>query len=304
MVHAGGETHWYTRGDGTEGSDVSHHFAHYSCHGHRDFIALAEAFVTLSAWKKIVGYSTPRSYVAAIVNSKEPSNNLSVLAYDLLSGGYHPLPRVIGRSVLNEAEAVAQVRRVEVLSQLLPVDGAIAKTTGGRYGLTAGHREDCRAYKFPLGVVYTLVEALTWNTGRQGHVVPTVSLSPCTLEGRVVESVSGHNARFVRDHGIGSGARVGLRMAGQTIPQVVGVVDQVEVTIPRECPNCGGETVFDSVRLLCLNQRCHGRLTSLMEYICSRGCLDMRGVGAESCPVLAQYYPSFFRSLRMEGREE
>jgi DNA ligase (NAD+) len=61
---------------------------------------------------------------------------------------------------------------------------------------------------------------------------PTVILEPIDIEGVTIQRVTGFNARFIQDSGIGKGARVRIIRSGGVIPKIVGVAEKTEPELP------------------------------------------------------------------------
>ena len=112
---------------------------------------------------------------------------------------------------------------------LYPIDGVVV----GRGGVPAmvsadmKYPVDCVAFKMPLAdqMAETVVRDVEWNLTRMGYYVPRVSVEPVEIGGVKISWVTGHNAQWVRERGIGVGARVVLRRSGDVIPIIDSVLE-------------------------------------------------------------------------------
>lgn len=76
------------------------------------------------------------------------------------------------------------------------------------------------------------VVGISWNISKQGLLKPIIHINPIRLDGVTVSNVTGNNARFVKDMGIGVGAKVVVKRSGMVIPKIIDVVQTVEFAEP------------------------------------------------------------------------
>ena len=76
------------------------------------------------------------------------------------------------------------------------------------------------------------VIGISWNISKQGLLKPIIHINPIKLDGVTVSNVTGNNARFVKDMGIGVGAKVIVKRSGMVIPKIVDVVQTVDFIEP------------------------------------------------------------------------
>jgi len=115
---------------------------------------------------------------------------------------------------------------------LYPIDGIVV----GRGDLPAAvsadmkYPVDCVAFKMPMAdqMAETVVRDVEWNLTRMGYYVPRVSLEPVEIGGVTISWVTGHNAQWLRERGIGVGARVVIRRSGDVIPIIDAVLEVAE----------------------------------------------------------------------------
>ncbi len=95
-----------------------------------------------------------------------------------------------------------------------------------------------RAFKHPSfeQSAETEVIGISWNISKQGYLKPIIHINPVKLDGVTVSNVTGNNARFVKDMGIGVGAKVLVKRSGMVIPIIAEVIEPVDFAMP-DVPN-------------------------------------------------------------------
>jgi NAD-dependent DNA ligase len=91
-----------------------------------------------------------------------------------------------------------------------------------------------RAFKHPSfeQSAQSEVVGISWNISKQGLLKPILHINPIKLDGVTVSNVTGNNARFVKDMGLGVGAIVVVKRSGMVIPLIVDVVKKVVFKTP------------------------------------------------------------------------
>jgi DNA ligase (NAD+) len=77
-----------------------------------------------------------------------------------------------------------------------------------------------------------VVTNIEWNVSKQGLLKPTINVEPVHLDGVVIRNVTGNNARYVKELGVGVGSRVRVVRSGMVIPVITEVLDKVEFAFP------------------------------------------------------------------------
>lgn len=79
----------------------------------------------------------------------------------------------------------------------------------------------------------TVVLGITWNISKQGLLKPVINIEPVNLDGAMVSNITGNNARFIKDMGIGVGSIIVVKRSGMVIPIVVEVKTTVDFVLPE-----------------------------------------------------------------------
>lgn len=240
-----------TRGDGTEGTDVTSLLAR----------ALDEPLpkvpegevrgeVVARESDLLPGFANTRSMVAGYLNSLGPQANpprLLFRAYQWV--GYDALARdppethlaVLDRLErlgfttdrsrslgLGPEEAVKAVQRRRCIEDGIAADGVVVKVNSladcEALSSTSTSPRWALAWKFPPAEAETSVVDVVMQVSRTGRVTPVAALSPVTLGGTVITRASLHNMARLHELGLVRGSRVLVRKAGSVIPQITKVV--------------------------------------------------------------------------------
>ena len=137
--------------------------------------------------------------------------------------------QIITDGRLTEADLMNILKRRRAESAFA-IDGIVVGYGGVPAEVTADMKypADCVAFKMPLAdqMAETVVRGVEWNLTRMGYYVPRVSVEPVEIGGVTISWVTGHNAQWLRERGIGVGARVVLRRSGDVIPIIDSVLEE------------------------------------------------------------------------------
>ena len=145
----------------------------------------------------------------------------------------------------------------------------------------------CISYKFAAEQAETIVESIDVQVGKSGILTPVANLTPVQLSGTTVKRASLHNFDELNRLGLRSGDTVIIEKAGEIIPQVIEVKEELRPVgtkpfeFPKECPSCGSEVAKDEegVYIRCLNPDCSGQLKERLKYFAGRGQMDIENLG-------------------------
>jgi DNA ligase (NAD+) len=144
------------------------------------------------------------------------------------------------------------------------------------------------AYKFTARSAITRVEDIRVQVGRTGKLTPVAWLTPVVIGGTTVSRATLHNADEIERLGLLIGDWVLVERGGDVIPKVVEVVadrehprGQRKFRFPDRCPVCGSPVVRNQgeVDYRCENTDCPARLLESLLHFCSRGVMNIEGLG-------------------------
>jgi DNA ligase (NAD+) len=169
------------------------------------------------------------------------------------------------------------------------IDGIVVKLNSFKQqeelGFTAKAPRWAVAYKFPARQATTKLLAIKLNVGRTGVITPTASLEPVECSGVIISNATLHNFDEIERLGLREGDRVLIERAGDVIPKVVKVVEQLgkhPYKKPLKCPACQGKIVKEKeqdVAYRCINSNCPAQLERALLHFASRDALDIEGLG-------------------------
>lgn len=251
----------WTRGDGEFGQKSDEHYKLIENKGNYDNFTFTYGEVVMQKKTFNEKYSSefanPRNLVAGLLNSKEINKSLKDLVYikyGALTDQYGLKSEILDE--LNKSQKVKVPYVVEKIknvtedffqnifnqwSQDFEIDGLIIEVNSlevqKEMGRETSSNNPCwaRAYKSPNfeQVAETVVTGITWNISKLGYLKPTINVSPIKLDGVTISNVTGNNARFVKEMGLGKGAKVKIKRSGMVIP----IIHEVVSKVPFEMPN-------------------------------------------------------------------
>ena len=293
----------WTRGDGTYGQKSDIHYSFIQNHLYSNVVGDFDPFspipfsytygeVMMSKKTFTEKYSSdfanPRNLVAGLLNSKEPSKILTDCEY-IKYGAITIQNFNTKQDILNELNSgqtvkvqyhICQVSDLteELLIQLFhqystdyEIDGLIIELNDLNLQKQLGRETSsnnpvwARAFKHPSfeQSAETEIIGISWNISKQGYLKPTLHINPVKLDGVTVSNVTGNNARFVKDLGIGVGAKVLVKRSGMVIPIIADVITPVDFQMP-DVPNIDWNE--NGVELITLTETDEQKLKKIIAF--------------------------------------
>ena len=168
------------------------------------------------------------------------------------------------------------------------------------------------AHKYPAQEQQTYVLGIDVQVGRTGKLTPVAKLDPVFVGGVTVTNATLHNEDEVLRKDVRVGDLVMVRRAGDVIPEVVSVVEELNraarrlperlvgliplvrgkpFAMPRRCPVCGAEAVREEGEV---DYRCTGGLfcgaqrKQAILHFAQRRALDIEGLGEKLVDQLVE----------------
>ena len=143
------------------------------------------------------------------------------------------------------------------------------------------------AYKFAPTQGQTRILEIVAQVGRTGAITPVAIMEPVEVAGVRVSHATLHNQDEIDRKGVRVGDAVIIQRAGDVIPEVVRVLTELRTgqetpyRMPAACPVCGTPAVKpgDEAVLRCPNDLCPARVKERLRHFCSRGAMDIEGIG-------------------------
>jgi len=174
------------------------------------------------------------------------------------------------------------------------VDGVVLKVNEKdiqeSLGYTATAPRFATAYKFPAETTTTTIEDIQLQVGRTGAITPVAHLDPVKLDGTTVARATLHNEDEIKRLDARIGDDVIIKKAGDIIPQVVEVLDDLRdgseeaYEFPDTLNACGGGG--EIIRPVGeAKHRCQypgdKQKQAEIEHFVSKQCFDIEGLGPE-----------------------
>ncbi len=176
-----------------------------------------------------------------------------------------------------------QSRRADSVYEL---DGIVVGVNKVPSKVEFGERypDDCVAFKMPLPeqCAATVVRKVHWNCSRQGIYAPRIEIEPVKIGKAMISYVTGHNAKYIVDEGIGPGAEVVIRRSGDVIP----IIDYVVRSVEGELPVKGGWE-WHGVHAKAI-EGSGGVSTAVKQMLHYLRCIGVEGVGEASVRAIVE----------------
>jgi len=242
----------YTRGDGLRGRDISN-FGPYmqGLVTSSDSYAVRGELIMRTDSPAVPAGKLARNIVAGALNRKEVTPALFAeirfIAYEILANeevspeeGFR-LMRVAGYEVARATIIPAKDLNGEKLSKIFSLaeskspyqmDGIVvapnlarAVTAASAGPIKSVNPNDRVAWKTRItaSTATTTVISVEWNVSHLGFLIPRVLFEPVTLAGANIGAATGLHGRWIFENGIGPGAVIEVRRAGDVIPQIIAV---------------------------------------------------------------------------------
>lgn len=182
------------------------------------------------------------------------------------------------------------------------VDGVVIKLNSKELqealGYTASAPRFAVAYKFPAETTTTKIQDITLQVGRTGAITPVAHLEPVQLDGSKVSRATLHNEDEIKRLDVRIGDTVIIKKAGDIIPQVVEVLDDLrdgseeQYAFPKRLDACGGDGEIirpeGEVKHRCKYIGESQRREELYHFV-SKDCFDIDGLGPKIIDQLLEH---------------
>lgn len=303
-----------TRGNGTEGEDVTHNALVFtnlpqtiSYRG--DLVVDGEAIITYEDFEKINAnlpegekYKNPRNLVSGSVRQLDSGiaaqRHIQFVAWKLVSGydnnsfskrlnwletlGFTVVPRLdrFDERSINFLKIIAD-------KYSYPIDGLVVSFDDVDYleslGATSHHLRGQLAFKFYDETATTILRDIEWNTSRSGLVNPIAIFDEVDISGSTISKATLHNLSYIKSLELGIGDEIEIYKANDIIPKVANNLTRSNsYKRPLLCKSCGAvlEVHNDngSETLHCPNGECPARMLDKFVHFVSKDGMDIQGL--------------------------
>ncbi|MDA3970419.1 MAG: NAD-dependent DNA ligase LigA [Desulfobulbaceae bacterium] len=199
-------------------------------------------------------------------------------------------------------EVISQYHALLEIRPDLPydIDGMVVKVDSfelqTRLGNKARSPRWAIACKFPATQATTRLLGVEFQVGRTGAITPVANLEPVAIAGVVVRRATLHNEDEILRKNLFLHDMVLVQRAGDVIPEVVKPVLQerpdhaTPIIFPTHCPECETRLIRKEGEsaLRCPNSSCPAQLLRSLIHFCSKGGLDIEGLGKKAVEQLVK----------------
>lgn len=180
-----------------------------------------------------------------------------------------------------------------------PIDGvvfrhdSIAKRVA--LGNTSTSYRDSLAFKFHEMQAKTKVIGVDYSLAATGVITPVALVEPVKIGTRTVNRVNLKHYQIIENVGIGIGTEIYIKLAGDVIPDLVGLagpaapVNQI-IRPPKECLECGSPVIRDGVLARCSGvEICESQMVGSIVKLLAKDALDVDGFGVNFVGKLVRH---------------
>ncbi len=255
--------------------------------------------------------------VGAFAERALPATQSALLA-ELRAYGFPVNDRATRCATIDDVLAFCRGAEAERATLDYEIDGVVIKVDDlalqAKLGYAGKDPRWATAFKFRAQEARTRLREIAINVSRSGKLNPYAVLEPVAIGGVTVKMATLHNEADIGRKDIRAGDTVIVHRAGDVIPYVVGPVLELRppeaqtYRLPEQCPVCGSRVEHppDDVFAYCTNVACPAQLRERLRHWCSRGAMDIEGVGdalasslveAKLCHDVADLYELHFEGL-------
>jgi DNA 3'-phosphatase len=259
LVYTPGKIKMYTRGNGTEGQDISHLLSYVNdiippFYGddikifgldNTEIAVRGELIISKVNWDELgtMGKqgANPRNTVSGAINSdilnKDILSRIDFVAYSLV----HPklidgIDKVKNLGFNTVHSVGARFMTLANLSKVLEkrredsdyvIDGIVIEDISRYHESEKGKNPD-HAFAFKsihtLEQVEVIVSKVEWNVSKDMYMKPTVMFNEIDLDGVKIKQATGFNAQYITKNVVGPGSRIIIIRSGNVIPHIHSVL--------------------------------------------------------------------------------
>lgn len=238
----------FTRGNGSEGQDVSHilpflkeGFLGFPEDKYDTLAIRGELIISKSNFEHVKHKgANARNMVAGVLNAKIPDLTIaklvSFVAYEVIEPVMPPSQQLKLIEKLGIPCVYSQVLKVDELSLESLSSTLTKRRQESPYeidGIVVMHdkvyerKNENPSYAFAFKSVLTMEKAevivtkIEWNMSKDGIFVPIVHFTPVALDGVIITKAHGFNGKYITDNSLAAGAVIIIMRSGAVIPYIV-----------------------------------------------------------------------------------
>ena len=286
----------------------------------KELVVRGEVFLSTKEFEKInkesekrgeKTYANPRNLAAGSIRQLNPkitaSRHLDSFAYSIVTDlgqrvheDEHRILKAFGFKTNPHNKFCRSLKEVEDFRNYwgkarekldYEIDGIVVLISNNeifkKLGVIGKAPRAATAYKFSPKESTTIIKDVVWQVGRTGVLTPVAVLNPVEIGGTIITHATLHNFDEIKRLGVKIGDTVIVGRAGDVIPDIVKVLDNLrigkekEIKVPQICPVCGSKVVKigDEVAYRCSDKNCGAMLRERIYHFTAKNAFDIVGVG-------------------------
>lgn len=304
-----------TRGSGAIGEDVTGNVMKFiRTNNPYNYPIRGEAIMPISVFNEINKqrelngkdlFKNPRNAIAGLLRNKDNSNipkGLKFIAYELVGSKLSHMQQLIelkdyyeipdANTIWNRSDiddAVSFIENFDRSKLDYEIDGLVIKSNKANaldvFGEVEHHPNSAVAFKFPNQGEWSVLNSITWQTGRTGRVTPVAELEPVDILGSTIERATLHNVGYINALGLQLSDKILVVKSNDVIPAVIKcehTENSKPIEIINKCPSCGTDLVAINDQLFCYNSKCQARLLYRTKHMVGRDALNIDGLSEQT----------------------
>lgn len=313
---------WATRGNGSEGEDVSHTCAKVPGLKAVDgIIYRCEVYMPKSEFEAInkdrianglEPFKNPRNAAAGMIRNLDANKvrGLRYLAYRIIDS---PLKHTEQLELLNKhgiktvpcvkfdkTSSEQAVKFITSYSELyrdklpMEIDGLVIQSDRedsiSYYGETGHHPKDAVAYKFSSQGQWTKLTDVLWQVSRMGQVTPVGVFEPVSILGSTITKATLHNVSYIRALDLKIGSSIHVIKANDVIPRIAKIRETndpcFDIEEPNKCPVCLNKLSKVNDTLFCDSLTCSAKIIAQVAHMAKKDALNIDGLSTKTIEKL------------------
>jgi DNA 3'-phosphatase len=248
----------YTRGNGTEGQDITHlldyvngipkltgEFIEVNGLKNKELVVRGELIISKANWDLLgtmgIQGANARNTVSGAINSdilnKDILSKIDFVTYTLINPKIsNGLPILLDKGFKVVNYKVLQTFDLTSLSNILKlhrekgeyvIDGIVIEDISKYYEIVKGKNPE---HSFAFKSIHTLeqvevfVTKVEWNVSKDMYMKPIVMFNEIDLDGVKIKQATGFNAAYIQKNIVGPGSRIIIIRSGNVIPHIQNVL--------------------------------------------------------------------------------
>ena len=265
LVNTNGSIKMYTRGNGTQGRDISHIIPYINLNikdTGKKYMVRGELIVSKQNFNTYgKNYSSSRNMINGIINKKDYDKELlkyvdyvvfELVEYDsvksLLPHSQFIIAEKIGFNVANYCSIdrnklldfnTLTLEKGTLMNLLLKyridckydIDGIIVTENKEHELNKSGNPDYSFAFKSNGMGKVTKVKHVEWNISKHGQLIPRIEIEPICIDNINIKYTTGFNGKFIVENSIGKDSIVRVIRSGDVIPHIIDIIERSDKPI-------------------------------------------------------------------------